>query len=97
MVIIAREFAVTALRVAVGTQQGVVISASPWGKLKTAFQVAMVICLIAVHGQPAWLTALIYVTVAVTVLSGADYFFGLRRSLNRASAEEPPPPQAQGS
>jgi CDP-diacylglycerol--glycerol-3-phosphate 3-phosphatidyltransferase len=97
MVIIAREFAVTALRVAVGTQQGVVIPASPWGKLKTAFQVAMVICLIAVHGQPTWLTALIYVTVAVTVLSGADYFFGLRRSLNRAPAEEPRPPQAQGS
>src|SRR5438270_6636906 len=63
MVIIAREFAVTVLRVAVGAQQGVVIQASPLGKLKTAFQVAMVIALIAVHGQPAWLHALIYVTV----------------------------------
>ena len=31
MVIIAREFAVTVLRVAVGAQQGVVIAASPWG------------------------------------------------------------------
>jgi CDP-diacylglycerol--glycerol-3-phosphate 3-phosphatidyltransferase len=81
MVIIAREFAVTALRVAVGAQQGVVIPASPWGKIKTAVQVAMVIALIAVHGRPVWLTALIYVAVAVTVLSGADYFFGLRRGL----------------
>jgi CDP-diacylglycerol---glycerol-3-phosphate 3-phosphatidyltransferase len=97
MVIIAREFAVTALRVAVGTQQGVVIPASPWGKIKTAVQVAMVICLIAVHGHPVWLTALIYVTVAVTVLSGADYFFGLRRSLNSAPAKESRPPAAQGS
>src|ERR1700755_1198861 len=35
MVIIAREFAVTVLRAAVGTQQGIVISASPFGKLKT--------------------------------------------------------------
>jgi CDP-diacylglycerol--glycerol-3-phosphate 3-phosphatidyltransferase len=86
MVIIAREFAVTALRVAVGAQQGVVIPASPWGKLKTAVQVAMVISLIAVHGSPAWLTAVIYVTVAVTVLSGADYFFGLRRGM-RPSAD----------
>jgi len=76
MVIIAREFAVT-----VGAGQGVVISASPLGKLKTAFQVAMVIALIAVHGQPVWLQVLIYVTVLVTVLSGADYFFGLRRGL----------------
>jgi CDP-diacylglycerol---glycerol-3-phosphate 3-phosphatidyltransferase len=81
MVIIAREFAVTVLRLAVGAQQGVVIPASPWGKLKTAVQVTMVIALIAVHGRPVWLSALIYLTVAVTVASGADYFFGLRRGL----------------
>jgi len=85
MVIIAREFAVTVLRVAVGTQQGVVISASSFGKLKTTVQVAMVICLIAVHGHPLWLDLLIYVTVAVTVLSGADYFFGIRRGLSRTA------------
>jgi CDP-diacylglycerol--glycerol-3-phosphate 3-phosphatidyltransferase len=96
MVIIAREFAVTALRIGVATQ-GVVIAASPWGKIKTAVQVAMVICLIAVHGQPAWLTALIYVTVAVTVLSGADYFFGLRRGLSAQAAKASDPSQPQGS
>jgi CDP-diacylglycerol--glycerol-3-phosphate 3-phosphatidyltransferase len=82
MVIIAREFAVTVLRVAIGTQQGSVISASLLGKLKTAIQVAMVIALIAVHGHPVWLWVLIYATVFVTVLSGADYFFGLRRHLS---------------
>lgn len=81
MVIIAREFAVTVLRVAVGTQQGVVIPASTWGKVKTAVQVAMVISVIALHPHPLWVTLLIYVTVVVTVLSGADYFFGLRRGL----------------
>jgi CDP-diacylglycerol---glycerol-3-phosphate 3-phosphatidyltransferase len=81
MVIIAREFAVTVLRVAAGTQQGVVISASSLGKLKTALQVAMVLALIAVPGDPLWVSLLVYVTVAVTVLSGADYFFGLRRHL----------------
>jgi CDP-diacylglycerol---glycerol-3-phosphate 3-phosphatidyltransferase len=79
MVIIAREFAVTVLRVAVGTQQGVVISANVFGKLKTAFQVAMVMCLIAVTGHPLWLDLLVYVTVLITVLSGAEYFFGLSR------------------
>jgi CDP-diacylglycerol---glycerol-3-phosphate 3-phosphatidyltransferase len=79
MVIIAREFAVTVLRVAVGTQQGVVISASTLGKLKTALQVAMVIVLIAVHGRPLWVSVLLYGTVLVTVLSGADYFFGVSR------------------
>jgi CDP-diacylglycerol---glycerol-3-phosphate 3-phosphatidyltransferase len=79
MVIIAREFAVTVLRVAAGTQQGVVISASAFGKLKTAVQVVMVMVLIAVHGRPLWVDLLVYVTVVITVLSGADYFFGLSR------------------
>ena len=87
MVIIAREFAVTALRVAAGTQQGIVMSASSLGKLKTAAQVAMVLVLIAVHGHPLWVSLLVYGTVAITVLSGADYFFGLRRGLNARSSE----------
>ena len=73
MVIISREFAVTALRLAAGAQQGVVISASSFGKLKTAVQVAMVMVLIAVHGRPLWVSLLVYATVVVTVLSGADY------------------------
>jgi CDP-diacylglycerol--glycerol-3-phosphate 3-phosphatidyltransferase len=98
MVIIAREFAVTVLRVAVGSQQHVVISASALGKVKTAFQVALVICLIAVHGHPWWLELLIYVTVAVTVLSGADYFFGLRRRLTeRAPGEDRATGEIQGT
>jgi len=94
MVIIAREFAVTVLRVAVGGQQHVVIAASGLGKVKTALQVAMVICVIAVHGHPLWLELLIYATVVVTVLSGADYFFGLRRHL---AAQGGGPSRAQGT
>jgi CDP-diacylglycerol--glycerol-3-phosphate 3-phosphatidyltransferase len=87
MVIIAREFAVTVLRVAVGSQQGVVIPAGQFGKLKTVLQVAMVICVITVHGHPLWLDLLIYATVIVTVLSGLDYFFGLRRRLAEAAPD----------
>jgi CDP-diacylglycerol---glycerol-3-phosphate 3-phosphatidyltransferase len=85
MVIIAREFAVTVLRVAAGSQQGVVISASSWGKVKTACQVLMVMLLIAFDPSPWWVDAVVYVTVVVTVLSGADYFFGLRRTLDEAA------------
>jgi CDP-diacylglycerol--glycerol-3-phosphate 3-phosphatidyltransferase len=78
MVIIAREFAVTVLRVGMGAGQGVVISASVFGKVKTAAQVLMVMVLIAVHGpRPAWVYAIVYATVVITVASGADYFFGL--------------------
>jgi CDP-diacylglycerol---glycerol-3-phosphate 3-phosphatidyltransferase len=87
MVIISREFAVTALRLAAGAQQGVVISASSLGKLKTALQVAMVMVLIAVGGRPLWVMLLVYATVLVTVLSGADYFFGLRRHLSARGGE----------
>jgi CDP-diacylglycerol--glycerol-3-phosphate 3-phosphatidyltransferase len=80
MVIIAREFAVTGLRL-LAVEQGHVIAASVWGKLKTTAQIAMVLALIAVHGSPAWLDVLVYVTVVVTVASGAEYFVRLRRLL----------------
>jgi CDP-diacylglycerol--glycerol-3-phosphate 3-phosphatidyltransferase len=90
MVIIAREFAVTVLRAAIGAQQGVVISASALGKLKTVAQVIMVMVLIAIDDRPLWISLLIYLTVAITVLSGADYFFGLRRLLRASDAAHAP-------
>jgi CDP-diacylglycerol--glycerol-3-phosphate 3-phosphatidyltransferase len=80
MVIIARELAVTGLR-AVAAEQGVVISASWLGKLKTALQVAAVFALIIWNPSPVAVDVLVYVAVAVTVISGADYFFGLRRRI----------------
>jgi CDP-diacylglycerol--glycerol-3-phosphate 3-phosphatidyltransferase len=84
MVIISREFAVTVLRAAAGATQGVVIPASPLGKVKTAMQVLMVMLLIAVPGRPLWVSLVVYGAVFVTVLSGADYFFGIRRSIAAA-------------
>ena len=88
MVIIAREFAVTVLRAGVGAGQGIVIPASPLGKLKTATQVLMVFCLIAFQPRPVAVSVLVYLTVLITVLSGADYFFGLRRRLAELAAEK---------
>jgi CDP-diacylglycerol--glycerol-3-phosphate 3-phosphatidyltransferase len=46
----------------------------------------MVMALIAAGGHAAWVRVLVYVTVVVTVLSGADYFFGIRRHLAAAAA-----------
>jgi CDP-diacylglycerol--glycerol-3-phosphate 3-phosphatidyltransferase len=80
MVIIARELAVTGLR-AVAVEQGVVISASWLGKLKTALQIAAVFALIIWNPSPVAVDLLVYVAVAATVISGADYFFGLRRRI----------------
>lgn len=85
MVIITRELAVTVLRLG-ATQAGVVIAASMFGKVKTCLQIAAILAVIAVHGHPAWVSALLYLAVLVTVLSGLDYFFGLRRQLQQVQA-----------
>ena len=95
MVIIARELAVTVLRLG-ATQAGVVIGASLLGKVKTCLQIAAILALIAAHGRPLWAMLLVYLTVLVTVISGLDYFFGLRRRLGeeqtQAQAQVKPQP-----
>jgi len=85
MVIITREIGVTVLRMG-ATQAGVVMGSNTFGKLKTCLQIAAILAVIAVHGQPPWVSALLYVTVLVTVLSGVDYFFGLRRKMQHTAA-----------
>jgi CDP-diacylglycerol---glycerol-3-phosphate 3-phosphatidyltransferase len=87
MVIIAREFAVTGLRL-VAAERGVVIQASWLGKAKTILQVAAIICLIAFNPAPLGVDLLVYAAVAATVISGVDYFFGFRRRLTRQGAAQ---------
>jgi CDP-diacylglycerol--glycerol-3-phosphate 3-phosphatidyltransferase len=84
MVIIAREFTVTALRAQAGAS-GVVVAAQTWGKWKTALQVLMVFVLIVVGNQSSiWVDLLVYLTVLVTVISGVDAVFGVRRTVEEA-------------
>ena len=83
MVIIARELAVTVLRLG-ASQAGVVMAASMLGKVKTCLQIAAILALIAFHGGAAWVQVLLYTAVAVTVFSGLDFFFDLRRRMQRA-------------
>lgn len=85
MVIIAREVAVTGLR-GIAAEQGVVIAASWLGKVKTVLQVAAIFALIIWEPAPAWVDGLVYAAVAATVVSGADYFFGLRRRIAESRA-----------
>ena len=89
MVIIAREFAVTGLR-QLAMEHGEVIPASIWGKVKTVTQVAMVLALILVSGSPLWVDVLVWVTVVITILSGADYFFGFRSLIQERQARRAP-------
>jgi CDP-diacylglycerol--glycerol-3-phosphate 3-phosphatidyltransferase len=85
MVIITRELAVTVARMGAG-QAGVVVEARRAGKVKTALQIASILALIAVKHHPLAVDVLVYVTVVVTVLSGLDFFFGLRRRMQEAES-----------
>lgn len=78
IIIISREFAVTGLRV-VAASEGVVLAASPLGKIKTATQL-IAITLLLLHNFPFQIwniridLIMIYVALFFTVLSGYDYF-----------------------
>jgi CDP-diacylglycerol--glycerol-3-phosphate 3-phosphatidyltransferase len=99
MVIIAREVAVTILRT-IAAERGLVISASWLGKAKTVLQIAAVIALIATNPAPLWVDILVYAALVATVLSGADYFFGLRRRIEeeerRRAEKKSKPPRKPG-
>ncbi len=97
MVVIARELAVTGLRM-VAAARSVVISASGWGKIKTACQMAVIVALIVerwLDDQWMWLghRVSLYLVIAmlvITVVSGVLYFVhafrtpGLLLSANQA-------------
>lgn len=92
IIIIAREFLVTSLRL-VAVDNGTVIAASKWGKLKTAFtMVALIAVMLLASLQDfgiltQWDTALIsnvlvWIATALTLFSGADYLWKNRSAVN---------------
>lgn len=84
MVVVAREFAVSSLRVAAAAE-GAIIPASILGKAKTVIQVAAVMALIAANDPHAtWVDVLVGAMVAATVISGLDYFLNVRREIEQA-------------
>lgn len=86
VVIIGREFAVTALR-GISAWVGVIVPASTLAKYKTASQYAAITLLILEKGIPPveyvpfhWLSqGTLWMTLALTVISGADYFYRFSR------------------
>ncbi len=78
VVIVARELAVTGLR-AMAADQGVIIAADRYGKLKTVLQIAAIIPLLIHYpflGFNPHLVGMVvlYAAFVVTVLSGMNYF-----------------------
>ncbi|MCT2534594.1 CDP-diacylglycerol--glycerol-3-phosphate 3-phosphatidyltransferase [Aquibacillus koreensis] len=78
IIIISREFAVTGLRL-VAAGEGVVLAAGQMGKLKTVLQIVAISALL-LHDYPFSYLGLpfglitLYLALAVTVVSGVDYF-----------------------
>ena len=75
IIVIAREFIISGFRL-IASDNGVVIAASYWGKFKTAFQMLTVIVLILDILNKVFIilgTVLIYVSLALTVISLIDY------------------------
>ena len=81
-IIIGRELAVTGLR-NIAAQQGLEISSSRLGKYKTGFQIAAIIPLL-IHYQYFTIDfhaigfVFLWAALALTLLSGADYFIKFR-------------------
>ncbi len=92
IVMLAREFLVSGFRL-VAVENGVVIAAGPLGKLKTVFQMISTIALmllVSVNGPEAALlgrggtvfaNVLMYIALALTVVSGADYIIRNRECI----------------
>lgn len=88
-VIVARELAVTVLRLRLVRRLGLVMPASPWGKLKTVAQVLAVgayLLPLATGVLPVWLLNL---AVVLTIWSGTEYAFRAGR-LARGSRSASP-------
>jgi CDP-diacylglycerol---glycerol-3-phosphate 3-phosphatidyltransferase len=96
MVVIARELAVSGLRM-VSAAQNVVIAASRWGKAKTASQMLAVAALLI---EPRWLKEewtlggqtitwyLVMIMLILTVVSAVDYFLHARGKLRGQAATD---------
>lgn len=77
IIIIGRELAVTGLRV-IAASEGIVISASKWGKWKTNIQIIAVIAVIVIPDiikLPKYVPLfLVWVAVIITIISGVEYY-----------------------
>ena len=74
LVIVAREFAVTGLRL-VAAGDSSVIGASQLGKLKAFSQNVMVVCLLLAPRHAGWTDIVIAIALVLTLWSFADYFW----------------------
>lgn len=102
VVLIARDLAITGLR-SIASAEGLVIAASEGGKVKTALQLVAIMMLLIHFRYPvlglgfsidyhqAGLVVL-YISMAMSVISGVDYVRGFLRVLGEAGHKPAPAP-----
>lgn len=79
VLIISREFLVSGFRT-LAASKGVTIAANPWGKIKTVFQMVLILIVLLNYTGYAefttsWITPLVAIVVLLTVTSGATYIY----------------------
>jgi CDP-diacylglycerol--glycerol-3-phosphate 3-phosphatidyltransferase len=83
MVVIAREFLVTGLRI-MAIAEGKVIAASPLGKLKTISHIGLILAVLATRtfqlGSAGAMAkdGFLYLAIALALISGGEYFYRSR-------------------
>ena len=88
IVIISREFIISGFRL-IASDNGVVIAASYWGKIKTVTQMVMIVLLIADFSNSiidVLETVFIYLALALTVISLVDYLIKNKNVLKDGEA-----------
>ena len=83
IIIISREFIISGFRL-IAADNGIVIAAGIWGKLKTVCQMVMIIVLIADLGGVFELigAVLIWLSLILTIISLVDYLYNNRQVLS---------------
>ena len=78
IIIISREFIISGFRL-IASDNGVVIAANYWGKVKTVFQMIMICLMIGNLPQLTLVTDIVmWIALALTVISLADYIWSNR-------------------
>lgn len=83
IIIIGREFVISGFRL-IASDNGIVIAANYWGKIKTVCQMVMIIVVIADLGGVFGIVeqVLIYLSLLLTVISLATYLWDNRKVLS---------------
>jgi CDP-diacylglycerol--glycerol-3-phosphate 3-phosphatidyltransferase len=96
--LVARDLTITGLR-SIASSEGIIISASKGGKIKTALQLSAITMLLIHFRYPvlglgisidynAAGLVILYVSLGVSLVSGFDYIMGFFRSMNSGKRED---------